>query len=246
MTTRRAHSKEKMMDLPAEQVDIKGLVEAISTLKESISKLNDAVSDLKDMVDEKFKAVELQLTKLTTENNEQRGLIKTHETRINELELQIQANSKHIATLVNHAEKDEARSRAYNLRIIGIDEAEREDTLKIASKSLVQRKLVSSEEEASCMIENVHRTGVKKGSKPRHLILRLHKRLDAQRIIKEARRSNQEHAIKVVPDRTTKELSLRKQAMPQLIKAWKEGKKAGINYKQQLIIDGQVTPISSD
>ena len=92
-------------------------------------------------------------------------------------------------------------------------------------------------------IENAHRTGMRKEEKPRHIIIRLIRRYDASHILQQAKNDNANKSVKVVRDKTSQELTLRKKALPQLKKAWSDGKRAGITRDLKLIIDGHVVPV---
>ena len=141
----------------------------------------------------------------------------------------------------------EFRSRSFNIRIVGLAEHRDENTLELASHFLREKQLLTPEQNVHECIETAHRVGKRspENKKTRPIVMRFFRRPDVFRILTDVKQKsvNKNSDIKIVKDRTKRELETRKLAYNQLKAAWENGIPATVNKNLLLVIYGRITRI---
>ena len=233
------------------------LTTAISNIGQEVVGFKEALNALKDTMENKIDAMgkilennTQELMELQAASDEQKTTLSALKSRNLELETEIKAVDKKCQDITLELHHQELRSRAFNIRIIGLPELNDESTLDLASQFLREKHLLKSEEQTHDCIETAHRVGrrASENKKGRPIIVRFFRRHQVFQILTEVRqnRVNQNTDIKIVKDRTKREMETRRRAYKQLEAAWDEGTPASINKDLQLVINGRLTPIDGN
>ena len=174
-----------------------------------------------DFMSEKLSAIERKVKLLEEETDKLNAKAKETETSIH--------------TLQEDLNKLERFSRRNNIRIMGFDEEEREDTLEKVDGFLNEYM-----QHPDMHIERAHRVGRRvPDGKPRQMIVKLLRYTDKITIMKEAKKRLQGTPFRIVDDLTKKDLIRKNSLRPVMNEAYTQGKKVRYN-DGRLYIDNQL------
>ena len=240
----------------------------ISEICETLTALSGAVSDIsKEVVDFKQAFIDLKASLenkvdaigKTVENNtqevlklralcgEQNKTISSLKEENHAMQAKIKDMEQKQQDIILEMHHQEFRSRSFNIRIVGLAEHRDENTLELASHFLREKQLLTPEQNVHECIETAHRVGKRspENKKTRSIVMRFFRRPDVFRILTDVKQKsvNKNSDIKIVKDRTKRELETRKLAYNQLKAAWENGIPATVNKNLLLVIYGRITPI---
>ena len=146
-------------------------------------------------------------------NKEALSVIDTHKSQISDMT----ENAKRMESQINSLER---YTRSFNLRFLNIPETEGENSREVLGSLLNDSLNVSGD-----VIENAHRTGLKRDSGPRQLIARFHSRVERNHVIRSARNADPRPSFIVVDDLTPADLTAKRRVAPLMERLYKDGKR---------------------
>ena len=237
----------------------------IDSILKKLSKLEDIDTKL-DGVIANVKALEVKVNHLSVDLQQIKDTQVKHDEKINALEVSSQFNDERLSTAEANIAKAEEVSKKYtdavrkdllyletysrgeNLKfagnpkqpveVEGSEPTTAEDTRKVLQGFLQEQLGITSPERIE--FQRIHRLGKKK-DRPRMIIARFLRYADRERIIREAFKLK-DTDYKIYQDIPQELLDARKELLPVLRKAKKEGKRAFFSRAEpdKLIINGQI------
>lgn len=202
------------------------IAESQDTLERNLSGVSakadaneQAIADLKRSVEfnaESIKEAGVTQAKLVTENEELKRTLDDTRTALTSLQQQVLRNERH--------------SRAFNIRVLGVDEAAEGSTEDCVSvvQSLLEDKFSITDD----VIETAHRTGKHTEGQPRHIIARFYSRPVRHQVMRQTREALQGTEMRLVDDLCAADAAEKRRLKPLLEKLYKDGKRPSFRNGQ--------------
>jgi len=136
----------------------------------------------------------------------------------------------------------ERYSRDLGIRILGVNESEGEDCLKIIMDFITS---LGFDVDPTAEEENAHCMGKRCDDKPSHIIANLYSRLFKRKLIQVARSDGRKETlggVRTVEDPSPCDFEIRQKAIPLMNKAYDEGQEIRFT-RGILLVDGRVIPV---
>lgn len=183
-------------------------------------------------------------TQLEKTNKRLQERVSEAEKKVRSLEKQLEETEDKIAVNMNHIER---RSRDYNIRVRNATISDDVNYVEQVASLIVKHKLApegNSAEDVVKQIETAHPLKTKG-----QMIARFHSRPYRNHVVQQAKqrlnKTTPKDGLKIVEDLTKVDFQKKMKALPQMQKAFEEGKKAKF-YKGNLIINGKMVDIAED
>nr|XP_006812244.1 PREDICTED: LINE-1 type transposase domain-containing protein 1-like [Saccoglossus kowalevskii] len=180
----------------------------LTQLTKRVQELEDGKHDFQTSLEYS----ETILRELQDENSVFKNIIEALESRYETMKQQLHVISEDQLM-------GERYSRSYNIKIVGIEEKEKENAHEVAVKFLGDKFVIAVDE-----VENAHRTGKIRSQKPRHIIVKLHKRPTKINIMKTQKQILQDSATYIITDLPRADVLEKKRLNHVMRQAWESGK----------------------
>ena len=201
--------------------------------KETLNFMVSSYSSKIDYISTELQQVKSELSLVKQQSEIKDKLIEDISHKIDDLEVVVEGNRFDSKPVFERLDSLEDHSRRNNLRFSGIEELPNENWEQTAElvKKLVKNKLEFPE---NFEVERAHRVGIRSSNKPRTIIAKFLRFQDRQKIL---RTSSKLKGTKIFVNEDLCEESLkkRKEKLPQLQQARREGKVAYFNHTTLII-----------
>ena len=208
--------------LKVQESSFKALVSTLITdFNERFDKLTKVVCDLKHSLEYSQRDIEDGKTKLQC---------------IDTIETQIESIKYELSEMADKADYLENQSRRNNIRISGVSEEASESWQATEDKVKAVLKTKLNIDPNKTEIERAHRTGKQSNGKPRHIVVKLLRYKDKERIMRSSK-ALKGTGIFINEDFSNRVMTRRKEQQAQMMQARQEGKIAYFNVDRLVVKD---------
>ena len=221
--------------------ELKKDIKAIQKTQEDVVTRLDKIEQLNKLTDDKLKTLDGKITEISKACEFLASSVLAVETKVKALEDDSQIVTKKLEELQkkvldygDEMNKLERFSRRNNLRILGMAEERKEDTLEVVT-NLLKEKFNFQEVE----LERAHRVGKPTPGRTRQIIFKLLRYTDKIAIHRSAKDALKGTNLRIVDDLTKADLDRKISLHPIMNQAYNDGKKVRF-YDGRLYLDGQL------
>ena len=195
---------------------IDNVIEGQNKMDTRVENLEKVVAENKTDLEEIKESLEFQDKKVEDIETNQNSLKSTSDQHTKDIDI-LKAT---IAKLEGETNSLERYTRTFNLRFLNIPE-EADENCRDTLATLFSDHLAITGD----LIENAHRTGMKRETGPRHVIARFHSRVDRNRVIRAARTADPKPPFMAMDDLTPPDLAEKNRLGPLMKHLHGDGKR---------------------